>query len=326
VTYLALLLVCLLPPVGLLAWLAGTRNSRPQAGERHQLVALIVLVALAVLATLPWDAALIARGTWSYPRARPVGWVAGVPVEELLFMVLQPLLAGLWLRTRRAEQPAPRPLGRSGCARAAGAAGWLLVAGLGVLLARSASGSYLGLLLAWSGPLLALQWAAGGDTLWAQRRLLVLAAVPPTLYLWAVDGLGLHLRLWQLSGTRTTGLHLLGLPLEEALFFLLTTLLVVGGLLLGTDQATLARLRSRLPSPKHPHPDADPRRGGPERRRLDDEPARGRRNGVGRRRERRRPRRLLLHPGAVPGRGVERARPASADPDQAAKQALIDTF
>jgi len=325
VTYLALLLVCLLPPVGLLARRAGTRNSRPQAGDRHQVIALIVLITLAVLATLPWDAALIARGTWSYPRAQPVGWVTGVPVEELLFMVLQPLLAGLWLRTRRAEQPAPRPLGRSGCARAAGAAGWLLVAGLGVLLARSASGSYLGLLLAWSGPLLALQWAVGGDTLWAQRRLLVLAAVPPTLYLWAVDGLGLHLRLWQLSGTRTTGLHLLGLPLEEALFFLLTTVLVVGGLLLGTDQTTLTRLRSRLPR-QHPTPKPIPAgaalSGAGLTRSLHEADGTvwvvDENDGA--------PGRLLLHPGAVPGRGVERARPASADPDQAAKQALIDAF
>jgi len=250
VTYLGLLLVCLLPPVGLLAWHAGTRNSRPQAGDRHQVIALIVLIALAVLATLPWDAALIARGTWSYPRAQPVGWVTGVPVEELLFMVLQPLLAGLWLRTRSPGRSAPQPPSRRGYARAAGAVLWLLVAGLGVLLARSASGSYLGLLLAWSGPLLALQWAVGGDTLWAQRRLLVLAAAPPTLYLWAVDGLGLHLRLWQLSDSRTTGVHLLGLPLEEALFFLLTTLLVVGGLLLGTDQTTL----TRLPRRQHPMP------------------------------------------------------------------------
>lgn len=325
-TYLALLLVCLLPPVGLLARRAGTRNSRPQAGDPHQLIALIVLIALAVLATLPWDAALIARGTWSYPRAQPVGWVAGVPVEELLFMVLQPLLAGLWLRTRRAEQPAPRPLGRSGCARAAGAVGWLLVAGLGALLARSASGSYLGLLLAWSGPLLALQWAVGGDMLWAQRRLLVQAAVPPTLYLWAVDGLGLHLRLWQLSGTRTTGLHLLGLPLEEALFFLLTTVLIVGGLLLGTDQTTLTRLRSRLPRRQHPTPKPIP--------------AGAALNGAGLT--------MSLHeadatawvvdendgapggyccirarrPSPAAGRGVERARPVSADPDQAPKQAL----
>jgi len=241
-------------------------------------------------------------------------------------MVLQPLLAGLWLRTRRAKQPAPPPLSRSGCARAAGAAGWLLVAGLGVLLARSASGSYLGLLLAWSGPLLALQWAVGGDTLWAQRRLLTVAAAPPTFYLWAVDGLGLHLRLWQLSGTRTTGLHLLGLPLEEALFFLLTTVLVVGGLLLGTDQTTLTRLRPRLPSPKHPTPKPIP--------------AGAALNGAGLT--------MSLHeadatawvvdendgapggyccirarrPSPAAGRGVERARPASADPDQAPKQAL----
>jgi len=30
--------------------------------------------------------------------------------------------------------------------------------------------------------------------------------------------------------------------------------LIAGGLLLGTDQTTLTRLRSRLPSPKHPTP------------------------------------------------------------------------
>lgn len=320
-TYLALLLVCLLPPIGLLAWRSGTRNSRPQASDRHQVIALIILLALAVLATLPWDAALIARGIWSYPRAQPVGWVAGVPVEELLFMVLQPLLAGLWLRTRRAGQPAPRTPGRSGCARAAGVALWLLIAGLGVLLARSASGNYLGLLLAWSGPLLALQWAIGGDTLWAQRRRLALAVLPPVLYLCAVDRLGLQLRLWQLSGTRTTGLQVLGLPLEEALFFLLTTLLVVGGLLLGTDQNILARLRSRLLRGPHPTPKPIPAGAALSAanwtmslREVDamvgvvvenDGP----------------PRRLLLRPGGVPRsrapRAVERARPASTDRDRA---------
>ena len=201
-TYLALLLTGLLPPIGLLAWRAGSRNSLPHTGNRHQLVALAALIGLAVLATLPWDAALIARGTWSYPRAQPIGWVAGVPVEELLFMVLQPLLAGLWLRTR----PASPAGARRGAARLGGTVLWLTAAGLGVLLARSASGSYLGLLLAWSGPLLALQWAVAGNALWAQRRLLAAAALPPTLYLWALDRLGLHLRLWELSSTRTTGL------------------------------------------------------------------------------------------------------------------------
>lgn len=247
-TYLALLLTGLLPPIGVLAWRAGTRNSLAQADDRHQLVALAALIVLAVLATVPWDAALIARGTWSYPRAQPVGWIAGVPVEELLFMVLQPLLAGLWLRTRPARPPEVR---RSG-ARVVGTVLWLTAAGLGVLAARSAWGSYLGALLAWSGPLLAVQWAVAGDALWAQRQLLAVAVLPPTVYLWVLDRLGLHLRLWQLSDTRTTGLQLLGLPVEEALFFAFTTLLVTGGLLLVTDQPTLHRLRSWLPRRQPP--------------------------------------------------------------------------
>lgn len=231
-------------------------------------------------------------------------------------MVLQPLLSGLWLRTRSPGRSAPQPPSRRGYARAAGAVLWLLVAGLGMLLARSASGTYLGLLLAWSGPLLALQWAAGGDTLWAQRRLLTVAAAPPTLYLCAVDRLGLHLRLWQLSDSRTTGVHLLGLPLEEALFFLLTTLLVVGGLLLGTDQVTLARLRSRLPRGQHPSPKPVPAEAGPSGARSMMSLQPGPRDRVGRRRGPQRPRRPL-HQEAAPGRGMERAAPASADPHRA---------
>lgn len=175
-----------------------------------------------------------------------------IPVEELLFIVGQPLLTGLWLRALRPDRPVP-PLARlTGTARTAGAAGCLLVAGAGALAARTPALSYLGLLLAWAGPLLAVQWALGGDLLWARRRILAAGVVAPTGYLWALDWVGLHLHLWQLSAGRTTGLQLAGLPVEEALFFTLTDLLVIGGLLLATDPQALARLHLHLHRGAHP--------------------------------------------------------------------------
>jgi lycopene cyclase domain-containing protein len=57
---------------------------------------------------------------------------------------------------------------------------------------------------------------------------------PPTLYLWIVDRVAIGLGVWTLSDRHTTGLAvpLLGLPVEEALCFFLTSLFVVQGLVL----------------------------------------------------------------------------------------------
>lgn len=244
-TYLSLLLVGLLPPIALLGRHAATRNSAPEVPGRHQAAALGLLVLLAAAATLPWDAALIGRGTWVYPRGRPVGWIAGVPIEELLFIILQPVLIGLWVRNL-ATTSTGRPPGQR--ARLGGAGLLLGTAALGILVASTPRGTYLGWLLAWAGPLLALQCAVAGDVLWRRRRQLTIAVVPPVLYLCALDRLALHLQLWELSPARTTGLAVLGLPVEEIVFFLLTTVLSVAGLILATDTATLRRVRHALPT------------------------------------------------------------------------------
>lgn len=54
----------------------------------------------------------------------------------------------------------------------------------------------------------------------------------PTLYLWVADRIALALGIWHISDRFTTGLAHGGLPLEEALFFVVTNLLVVQGLIL----------------------------------------------------------------------------------------------
>lgn len=246
-SYLGLLVLCLLPPVALLARSARSRDVAPAVPARRQAAALALLVLCAVLATLPWDRELIRRGTWTYPQTALVGHVAGVPVEELLFMVLQPLLVGLWLRVQPRQVPA-RPCAAPRRTRATGAA---VLLGLGVSGGLAAAvtppAAYLGWLLAWAGPLLALQWAVGGDVLRARRALVVAAVLPPVLYLCAVDRLALHLRLWQLSPERTTGWTVAGLPVEEALFFALTSSLVVQGLLLAVDRTVRSRLGRLVP-------------------------------------------------------------------------------
>lgn len=227
-TYLGLLVLGLVLP-GVL--LSAAAPPAPRAGR----LAVAGLAALALAWTVPWDAALLRAGTWRYPHGQLLPWVAGVPLEEWAFVVLQTAVVGLWLQAAHGRTGA-----RASAWRGRGTGGWLLVAVVGALLLGSPRSTYLGALLAWTGPVLALQSAVGGDRL---RGTAPLVAVP-TLWLCGLDRLALHLHLWQLSSARTTGATVLGLPLEEALFFLLTDLLVVRGLLLAADAVVLSRVRS----------------------------------------------------------------------------------
>jgi lycopene cyclase domain-containing protein len=91
---------------------------------------------------------------------------------------------------------------------------------------------YMGLILAWAAPVLLGQWVLVGRHLGARPRLFLRLIALPTLYLWVADRIAIHLGIWSIAPQYTTGLHLLGLPIEEAAFFLVTNLLVVQGVLL----------------------------------------------------------------------------------------------
>jgi lycopene cyclase domain-containing protein len=111
--------------------------------------------------------------------------------------------------------------------------------------------TYLIFELAWAVPVVLLQWAVGYRALWRHRVVLALACLAPTLYLCAADDWAIHSGIWLINPARTVGWSLLGLPLEEAIFFLLTNAMVVQTVVLvrGAGAAELAgglrRLRGR---------------------------------------------------------------------------------
>lgn len=109
---------------------------------------------------------------------------------------------------------------------------WLV--GFVILLRGWRPGTYLGWELVWALPPLLLQLGLGGDLLWRRRRLILIALVPAVLYLSTADALAIHEGIWTISPHLSLGLLLGGvLPLEEFFFFLLTSALVTGGLVLG---------------------------------------------------------------------------------------------
>ncbi|HET7461720.1 MAG TPA: lycopene cyclase domain-containing protein [Longimicrobium sp.] len=252
-TYLAFHLLFIVPPIVALAvWLRPRRGLLP----RRAGWALPAIAAIAFAWTTPWDNYLVARGVWRYGPDRVLGVIGHVPVEEYLFFVLQPLLAGLWfyaVLARRSE----RAEGAGGAAangqrlrgftpaegaavrdtffaagiRVAGAAAGLIVAAAGAAaLALGGAGTYAGLILVWAAPVLAGLWIYAGGEVWPRRRACLLGIAAPTAYLWAADALAIQLGIWSIDPRLSTGAALAGLPVEEALFFLATNVLVVVGL------------------------------------------------------------------------------------------------
>jgi lycopene cyclase domain-containing protein len=226
VSYLGFHALFILPPLVLLGWSQRGRLDRihPAAGRF-----LLAIAAIAFVYTTPWDNYLVARGVWGYGEDRVIGTIGYVPIEEYLFFVLQPLLAGLWLYSLLPTST--RPVGAA--SRWAGAAVYAAFAALGVaLLAGGERGTYLGLILVWAAPVLCFQWLYAGCEIWARRRTWAVGVAVPTGYLWVADATAIDLGVWQISASHTLGLSVGPLPLEEAVFFLVTNLLVVQGLLL----------------------------------------------------------------------------------------------
>ncbi len=227
-TYLGFHLVFVLPPLVVLVLAAPTL---PSGRRRVALTGLVGITLLALVYTTPWDNFLIERGVWWYGEGTVVARIGAAPVEEYLFFVLQPVLSGLFLYVMgfsSAFEPGDTRLSP----RLVGAVGFLALSVAGAALLSTTAGYYIGAILVWAGPLLALQWGVGGGYLLRQRREWPVAVAIPTLYLWFADRVAIGLGVWTISETFTVGIDILGLPLEEATFFLVTNLLVVQGLVL----------------------------------------------------------------------------------------------
>jgi len=230
-TYLTFLGVFLLVPLSTLAVAATVRPSRHRPSVTVQAGGTAVILVLALAYTTPWDNFLIAEGVWWYGEGRVAGRIWLAPVEEYLFIILQSVLVAVW--TFRLAGPVDASVGQSRRDAVLGGAAGLAVTAAGLaLLVGPESTFYMGAILAWAGPVLALQWAVGWRYLLAVRRRVAAAVAAPTAYLCAVDWVAIRNGIWTISPDHTIGLAIAGLPVEEATFFLLTSAFVVQGLVL----------------------------------------------------------------------------------------------
>jgi lycopene cyclase domain-containing protein len=194
-------------------------------------------VGIALVYTTPWDNYLVATRVWWYEPALVTGLTLGwVPIEEYTFFVVQTLMAGLWLLAWMRRLPAPPapfvPRSRLRWGVTIGA-GLVWVVWLVLLLLGWTQGRYMALLLVWFLPPVLLQLGFGADILWHHRRLVLASLLPPFLYLCLVDGLAIASGTWTINPLNTMGLDLLHtLPLEEIVFFWMTSVVIAFGMVL----------------------------------------------------------------------------------------------
>ncbi len=92
--------------------------------------------------------------------------------------------------------------------------------------------AYLPFLLVWALPVLGAQWAVGWRYLWRERRRWPWVVLGLGAYFTLADAVAIEARIWTFDTRSLVGLYLGPVPIEEALFYLLTSAMVVQGCVL----------------------------------------------------------------------------------------------
>lgn len=249
-SYLTLLLVFLVAPALLLGAAVARRFTQEPAlrpAMHRTLRVVLVLVPVSAVWSAPWDRWAIDRGVFVYPPEKVVGWIARIPVEDLLLFAGQVVFVGLWslLLVGRLPPTAVHPaLGRAAMPASVAV---LVAATVAVAGSGSPHATYGLSVLVWFGPLILLQLVAGTGALLARWRLWLATMVPATLWLWLLELVAVRQEIWWIDPARSVGWRPFGLPAEDLLIFLVGNVLVVHTVLFLDDPAMRARAAGRLP-------------------------------------------------------------------------------
>jgi len=197
-----------------------------------------VLCAVATFWTSPWDNYLVKAGVWDYPEVGHVMGVIGyVPIEEYAFFTIQTVfvcMVWIWqgqckiIPHFRKAGPS-RVLGLTGLAALFASSLWMLT---------TERAFYLGTIIAWSTPVLAVQWAFGADALAAQRSAWMPPLIYAVTYLCLIDRWAIRNGCWSIN-MKTSLPRVDWLPVEEAYFFLASSTMCIWGLQLAMNVFTL---------------------------------------------------------------------------------------
>lgn len=101
--------------------------------------------------------------------------------------------------------------------------------------------TYLILILVWAGPVIVMQWLVGADLLIRRWKVLIPGILLPTFYLTFVDSFALRSGTWTISPQQSLNIFvpIIRVPIEEAIFFLVTNTLIIQGMILFRERSFL---------------------------------------------------------------------------------------
>ena len=185
-----------------------------------------ILGCIAFTYTTPWDNLLIYMGGWSYFEDRVLFVIGYVPAEEYCFFVIETfIVCGMF--TKMAGDTQFKSIPRSS-PRAP-----ILVVGFAVMLAGALLSTihfYIGSILVWCAPPITLQLWYRIEVIAVHKWLIVKCVFISTLYLCIIDHWGISHGTWKIQDTIFNVYP--GLPFEEALFFVVTSVMCCQGFLL----------------------------------------------------------------------------------------------
>ncbi|KZV73704.1 terpenoid synthase [Peniophora sp. CONT] len=202
----------------------------------------IFLVTVAMVATTPWDSYLIRTNVWTYPPDAVLGpKLFDIPAEEVFFFFIQTYITSqlYLLASKPVLHPVYLPRPRNNASTLSQVVGGSTIAALCALglylLTIGGEYTYLALILSWACSFMLFLWIMTSSHIVALPLTSTLLPIAiPTLYLWIVDTFALQRGTWAIVPGTKTGLYVWPhLELEEALFFLVTNIMIVFGLVAG---------------------------------------------------------------------------------------------
>jgi lycopene beta-cyclase len=190
---------------------------------------ILFLSVMAMIYTTPWDNYLVKNKIWWYGEDKVLAVIGYVPIEEYTFFILQTIMSGLFLFFILKKIPTKVSM-RTLTPKITGVIFFLITTILGIMWFLNDSTKYLGLIVGWASPVFLIQWAFGGDIFWQNKKSYLISIFAPSIYLWIADAIAIKLEIWTISQQYTTGIFLYNLPIEEAIFFVATNMMVVQGL------------------------------------------------------------------------------------------------
>jgi lycopene cyclase domain-containing protein len=216
---------------------------------------ILIHVILAVVYTTPWDNYLVASGVWYYKPQLVSGVILGyVPIEEYTFFVLETILAGLWwwFLAKRLSQPSEFEPSKTDRFTSSLLLFWIWVVFVLLFFSKVQSVIYASVILVWALPAILPQFLFGADILWHYRKLLVLTILPLSIYLSIIDSLAISSGIWTIDPAQSTKIMIGPLPIEEAMFFLITSVLISFGMTLLIVRESPSRVRELRKAAGHP--------------------------------------------------------------------------